>query len=117
MAGASKELTQAIIINPNDQKELAAAMYQALTMPVREQMKRMKSMQRIVAHHDVHSWVERFMVTLKEVSLVQHNFDLHIYNEEVEEHILHQFISRKDAAAILEHLNLKPKPGKAPVTI
>jgi trehalose 6-phosphate synthase/phosphatase len=113
MAGASKELTQAIIINPNDQKELAAAMYQALTMPVREQMKRMKSLQRVASHNNIHNWVERFMVTLKEVSLVQHNFDLHIYNEEVEEHILHQFISRKDAAAILEQLNLKPKSDKA----
>jgi hypothetical protein len=50
------------------------------------------------------------MITLKEASLVQHAFDLHVYNEEMEEHILHQFISRKDAAAILEHLNLKPKP-------
>jgi trehalose 6-phosphate synthase/phosphatase len=109
MAGAAKELTQAIIINPNDKKELASAMYQALTMPVREQIKRMKSMQRIVSHHTVHQWAEHFMVTLKEASLVQHAFDLHIYNEEVEEHILHQFISRKDAAAILEHLNLKPK--------
>lgn len=111
MAGASKELTQAIIINPNDQRELAAAMYQALIMPVRAQIRRMKSMQRIVAHYNAHRWVEHFMATLREVSFVQHTFDLHMYNEEVEEHILHQFISRKDAAAILEHLNLKPGPG------
>jgi trehalose 6-phosphate synthase/phosphatase len=117
MAGASKELTQAIVINPNDKKELTSAMYQALTMPVREQMKRMKSMQRIVSHHNVHKWAEQFIVTLREVSLVQHAFDLHIYNEEVEEHILHQFISRKDAAAILEHLNLKPKSDKAPMAV
>jgi trehalose 6-phosphate synthase/phosphatase len=117
MAGASKELAQAIIINPNDQRELAAAMYQALTMPVRAQRRRMKSMQRIVAHYNVHRWVEHFMTTLREVSLVQHTFDLHMYNEEVEEHILHQFISRKDAAAILEHLNLKPSPDKASMTV
>jgi trehalose 6-phosphate synthase/phosphatase len=110
MAGAAKELTQAIIINPNDKKELASAIYQALTMPVREQMKRMKSMQRNVSQHTVHQWAVHFMITLKEASLVQHAFDLHVYNEEMEEHILHQFISRKDAAAILEHLNLKPKP-------
>lgn len=117
MAGASKELSQAIVINPNDQEELASAIHQALTMPVREQMKRMSSMRRVVAQHNVYQWVERFITTLKEVSLVQHTFDLHVYNEEVEEHILHQFISRDDAAAILEHLNLKPKPSKAPMAI
>jgi trehalose 6-phosphate synthase/phosphatase len=117
MAGASKELTQALIINPNDKRELAAAIHQALTMPLREQMKRMKSMQRSVSQHTVHKWANNFMLALKEVSFVQQAFDTHVYNAEVEQHILHQFISRKDAAAILEHLNLKPNPDNTPLAV
>lgn len=117
MAGAASELTQALIVNPNDKQEVASAIHQALVMPAREQLKRMKSMQRTVSRNTVHKWAENFILNLKEVSLVQHAFDLHIYSKEVEQHILHQFISRKDAAAILEHLKLKPSPDNNTVAV
>ncbi len=108
MAGASKELQQALIINPNDEQEVADAIYQALIMPVREQVKRMKVMQRIVAHNNVHRWANSFLDTLKELKVLQNAFNMHMYNEEVEEHILHEFISRDDASQILSHLRVEP---------
>src|SRR5262249_37789769 len=41
-AGAAKELTDAVLVNPFDVEELAAGLHTALTMPVDEQERRMR---------------------------------------------------------------------------
>jgi len=45
MAGASSELVEAIIINPNNREEIANALKEALEMSDEEQMRRIQSMQ------------------------------------------------------------------------
>ena len=44
MAGASKELIDALIVNPNNTVEVANAIIQAINMPLDEQQKRMQQM-------------------------------------------------------------------------
>lgn len=61
MAGASKELTEAILINPNDINQIAEAIYKALTMPENEQKKRMERMQKTLQRFNIHHWVRLFM--------------------------------------------------------
>jgi trehalose 6-phosphate synthase/phosphatase len=67
MAGASKELYEALIINPTNKKSVADTIYQALTMPEEEQVRRMESMQKTVEQFNIHHWVSNFMDKLKEV--------------------------------------------------
>lgn len=67
MAGASIELSDAIIVNPTDQKEMVEAMIQALEMPVEEQKERLKSMQQIIAVQTVNQWAQDFLDELLEV--------------------------------------------------
>ena len=67
MAGASKELSDAIIVNPNDIQQLVGAMYKALTMPEELQIKSMKSMQESLKRYNIHAWVKLFMDQLRNV--------------------------------------------------
>ncbi len=67
MAGAAKELTDSIIVNPNNITEISHAMLAALNMPVPEQQRRMKRMQELVRKYNVHNWVNSFMTSLKDM--------------------------------------------------
>lgn len=67
MAGASIELTDAILINPNDTDEIALAIQQALEMPEIEQKRRMKRLQERVSKYDVKRWASDFFKEWKEV--------------------------------------------------
>jgi trehalose 6-phosphate synthase/phosphatase len=64
MAGASKELSDAIQINPNDIHALVGAIKQALTMPEDEQISRMEGMQKSLKRYNIHHWVSLFMERL-----------------------------------------------------
>jgi len=61
MAGAAIELKDAIIINPNDIKQIEQAILQALEMPVKEQDNRLKKMQKVVSSHTVEKWATDFV--------------------------------------------------------
>ncbi|RNI31503.1 bifunctional alpha,alpha-trehalose-phosphate synthase (UDP-forming)/trehalose-phosphatase [Rufibacter latericius] len=61
MAGASRELADALLINPNDLGQLVQAINAALTMPEEEQTTRMEHMQDIVRRYNIHHWVKIFM--------------------------------------------------------
>lgn len=71
MAGASKELSDSILINPNDVNAIIEAMHTALTMPVSEQIKRNTIMQRSLKRYTIHHWVSLFMERLKDVKELQ----------------------------------------------
>ena len=61
MAGAAAELTDALIINPNDTGQIADAIFTALTMPYEEQLRRMMHMQSVISAYTVDKWAADFM--------------------------------------------------------
>ena len=67
MAGAAIELTDAIIINPNDTEQISDSIYKALTMDEEEKMKRMKRMQKRVSTHTVKKWAGDFVEELQSI--------------------------------------------------
>lgn len=71
MAGAARELSESIIINPNDIWDFSEKIYQALNMPEEEQKRRMSAMQQTVSQFDIFTWVKNFMDKLDEVKLQQ----------------------------------------------
>lgn len=60
--GAARELPEAIIVNPYDAEQCAAALWQAVTMPAEEQRARMRLMRSLVAEFNVYRWAGRMMV-------------------------------------------------------
>jgi trehalose 6-phosphate synthase len=61
-AGASRELTEALIVNPYDAKSMAEALNAALLMPVEEQEERMRLMRQQVRDQNVYRWAGRMLL-------------------------------------------------------
>jgi trehalose 6-phosphate synthase len=61
-AGASRDLSEAIIINPYDAQSLGEAIHQSLTMPATEQHERMKSMRDQVRSRNVYRWAGQILL-------------------------------------------------------
>ncbi|HEX7938293.1 MAG TPA: trehalose-6-phosphate synthase, partial [Gemmatimonadaceae bacterium] len=60
-AGASRELSEALIVNPYDLDAAAAAMAQAVHMPVSEQRDRMRAMRAQVRENNVFRWAGQLL--------------------------------------------------------
>jgi trehalose 6-phosphate synthase len=61
-AGASRELSEALIVNPYDADQCAAALDTALTMPQAEQRDRMRILRGVVREFNVHRWAGRMLL-------------------------------------------------------
>jgi trehalose 6-phosphate synthase len=60
--GASRELTEALLVNPYDLEEASASLAAALRMPADEQCDRMRAMRTLVAEFNVYRWAGRMLV-------------------------------------------------------
>ncbi|MBI4912990.1 MAG: trehalose-6-phosphate synthase [Acidobacteria bacterium] len=61
-AGASRELPEALIVNPYDIDQCAAAMHLALTMPQAEQRARMRLMRGLIQEFNVYRWAGKMLL-------------------------------------------------------
>jgi len=61
-AGASRELTEALIVNPYNVDQCAAALHVALTMPPAEQRARMHSMRGLIQEFNVYRWAGKMLL-------------------------------------------------------
>jgi len=61
-AGASRELTEALLVNPYDIDRSAAALATALTMAPDEQAARLRAMRSMVRHFNVFRWAGRMLI-------------------------------------------------------
>jgi trehalose 6-phosphate synthase/phosphatase len=66
MAGAAKELQEAITINPFDTEMTGDKIALALNMGEEEQERRMDRMQKYLKNHDVFKWATRFLTETEE---------------------------------------------------
>jgi trehalose 6-phosphate synthase len=60
-AGAARELVEAILINPFDVAETAAAIRRALEMPREQRQLRMQLMRRTIKENNVYRWAGRML--------------------------------------------------------
>jgi len=60
--GAARDLAEALIVNPYDLEQSAAAMHLALTMSPEEQRARMRSMRNLVQEFNVYRWAGRMLL-------------------------------------------------------
>ncbi|HET9932122.1 MAG TPA: bifunctional alpha,alpha-trehalose-phosphate synthase (UDP-forming)/trehalose-phosphatase [Polyangiaceae bacterium] len=71
MAGAARELGEAVIVNPNDENEVVGALESALAMPEDEQVRRNRAMQERLKNYDATRWATHFLSTLANVKATQ----------------------------------------------
>jgi trehalose 6-phosphate synthase/phosphatase len=69
MAGASIELSDAIILNPNSLDDIEKSIYAALEMKPEDQLESLRKMQDIISQKTVKAWAERFITELEQIGL------------------------------------------------
>lgn len=71
VAGAARELGEALLINPNHPTEIVSAIEQALGMPLEEQVRRNRPMQERLRAYDARRWASHFLASLDKVKVQQ----------------------------------------------
>jgi trehalose 6-phosphate synthase/phosphatase len=117
MAGASKELVEAIIINPNNREEIAEALLQALEMPVGEQIQRNSAMQTRLKRYDVVRWASDFIDELLNAQLTRQKHYMKILGAQMLQKLLDQYRNSKRRLLLLDYdgtlVPFKTKPQDA----
>lgn len=103
MAGASKELSDALLINPNDINQLVAAIKKALTMPVKKQMAAMTTMQGSLQRYNIHHWVNIFMERLNFIKNEQKALETQIVDKNIRNEIKSTYDSSKKRLIFLDY--------------
>jgi trehalose 6-phosphate synthase len=67
--GASKELRDALIVNPYDIEEMAEAIHTALEMDIGEQKARMRGMRETLKNRNIYYWAADLIGALAQVRL------------------------------------------------
>ena len=65
-AGAAKELTEALIVNPFDVDDMSDAMQRAITMPLEERRERWGAMMKTLEKNDISAWRDNFLSELEQ---------------------------------------------------
>jgi len=60
-AGSAIDLTEALIVNPYDTKEVAEAIQKGLTMTKEERIERTQKMSKVLKERNVYGWAVRFL--------------------------------------------------------
>lgn len=71
MAGASEELQEAILVNPNDTRDVENALVQAMEMSPEEQRNRLEEMQKKLKRYEVKHWANSFIQQQMEIKKFQ----------------------------------------------
>ncbi|MBI4725318.1 MAG: trehalose-6-phosphate synthase, partial [Rhodomicrobium sp.] len=80
--GASRELPEALIVNPYDTGEMACAIEQALTMPAGEQRERMRLMRELVRSRNVYRWAGTMLLDASRIRKKRRILELAAYGHE-----------------------------------
>jgi len=103
MAGASKELQEAILVNPNDTDRMVEAIKEALSMKRSEQVARVTSMQESLKKYDIFQWVKVFMDRLEDVKDKQKQLQSKGVDEAIVKDLRDHFKAAKKPVLFLDY--------------
>jgi trehalose 6-phosphate synthase/phosphatase len=117
MAGVSKELGEAIIVNPNNLEEIAQAIEEALTMPEEEQIERNKIMQKRLHRYNVVRWGTDFIDALSKVKKIQLELSVRKLMPETQKKLIRTYVESDNNIILLDYdgtlVPFAEKPQKA----
>jgi trehalose 6-phosphate synthase/phosphatase len=117
MAGASKELQDAILVNPNDMVRVTEAIKEALSMKKTDQVVRISAMQKSLKKYDIFQWVKVFMDRLDDVKEKQKKLQSKGVDHEVVKDLKSFFKEAKKPILFLDYdgtlIGFKSRPEDA----
>ena len=103
MAGASAELGDALIINPNNIDEIADAIKVALDMSEDEQIQRNTIMQKKLMRYDIKRWTEDFIERLLDIKKLQSEMLTKNISSATVEKLIKEYKSNKKRLIFLDY--------------
>ncbi|MDY6853361.1 MAG: bifunctional alpha,alpha-trehalose-phosphate synthase (UDP-forming)/trehalose-phosphatase [Thermodesulfobacteriota bacterium] len=103
MAGASQELGEAIIVNPNNTDEVADAIKRALMMPKEEQIKRNRAMQNRIERYNVIRWSKEFIDRLVHTKKLQEERHAKLISPKMNLEIIKDYNNAKRRLLLLDY--------------
>jgi len=74
MAGAAREMGEAILVNPNNLNQVVEALERAMEMEEEAQVRRVRAIQERLKRYNVINWAEDFLAGLDQIKTVQNSY-------------------------------------------
>jgi trehalose 6-phosphate synthase/phosphatase len=103
MAGAARELGEAVLINPNHRQEIAEALHEAVMLEPEEQIRRNRPMQERLQRYDAKRWVDNFLGSLSRVKARQGKLATHHLAGPLRDEFLSQYRKGRRRLVLLDY--------------
>lgn len=103
MAGAADELTEALIINPQDIEDMVAALITAIEMPEEEQKERLVKMQKSIRKYNVKRWAETFINEQANMVINKQSRQTNVLRKGKKEEVIRLFQKAKKRLLLLDY--------------
>ncbi|HYY48981.1 MAG TPA: bifunctional alpha,alpha-trehalose-phosphate synthase (UDP-forming)/trehalose-phosphatase [Thermoplasmata archaeon] len=103
MAGAAKELTEALLVNPNNVDEVASALHEALIMPEQEQVRRNRAMRRRLEEYNLRRWASDFLESLENAAQVSKSLSVRLLAPDQRADILRAYRKARRRLLLLDY--------------
>ncbi len=117
MAGASKEMSEALIVNPHNRQEVANAICESIEMSENEQIKRNDVLQKRLESYDVIKWAQDFMSSLLKMQEIQERQLVKRITAKIEEMIHEKYVKAQKRVFFLDYdgtlVNFVKNPDEA----
>ena len=117
LAGASKEIPQALVVNPFDIEELAESIKTAIEMPLKEQKERNIISRNRIERYDIEKWSSSFMKSLKDHAFNLGASKVKLINSKIAKQIETSYRNSNKKLLLLDYdgtlINFHKNPEKA----
>ncbi|MBN2520673.1 MAG: bifunctional alpha,alpha-trehalose-phosphate synthase (UDP-forming)/trehalose-phosphatase, partial [Bacteroidales bacterium] len=117
MAGVAKEMSEALIINPNCFDDIADAIKQAVEMPENEQIERNIIMQDRLKRYNINKWANSFLQAISSVEARRNLLLSKKMNSDIENLVINNYKQAKKRIIFLDYdgtlVGFKSKPEQA----
>ncbi|MFA6039006.1 MAG: bifunctional alpha,alpha-trehalose-phosphate synthase (UDP-forming)/trehalose-phosphatase [Candidatus Peribacteraceae bacterium] len=117
MAGAAKELSEAVIVNPAYEDSIVNGLVEALRMPKREQLRRNKVMRASLRRRTADWWAQKFLTALAHVKELQGSLSATYMNDSSRTELINRHRNAKRRLLLLDYdgslVPFRSKPDQA----
>ncbi|MDK2979091.1 MAG: trehalose 6-phosphate synthase/phosphatase, partial [Bacteroidales bacterium] len=117
MAGAAKEMSEALLINPQNYEEIADTLKQAIEMPEEEQVERITIMQNRLKRYNIDKWATDFLQSLEKQDQEKERYIAKKITPPIEKSIISAYQKAKKRILFLDYdgtlVSFKNKPSNA----
>ncbi len=103
MAGAARELGEALIVNPNNREQIAEAIKQALEMSSEEQIRRNTVMQKRLQRYSLERWARDFMERLHHIKQLQADSHISKLTSSIMRALIKDYAKSQDRLILLDY--------------